>query len=292
MIIIPQRLFSDPQVQVILRDGNVCILQKKLTEPIREREGYISNHVISLLLAGEQHLRTFDDETIRVQAGEILFIPRGLYYISDLLPEAGAFGSLLFYFDDRIIQEFLSVSRVDEFNRDRIPTHLKCKAPPAISLFARSLLGIYQQNGIRQKQFLDLKILELLHLLNGQVPSRQFADFLFRLTLPKKRNIRHFMQQNFDKPLKIEDYAYLTGRSPSSFRRDFKQFFATTPQKWIKQKRLEKARSLLEEQSSSVADLAFAVGYENVSYFIKEFKDAFGISPKQLQLSQEEKKEK
>ena len=40
------------------------------------------------------------------------------------------------------------------------------------------------------------------------------------------------MEKNFDKPLKIEDYAYLTGRSLSTFRRDFKSYFEITPQKW------------------------------------------------------------
>lgn len=282
MIVIPQRLFKDPQVKVILRDGNVSILKKKLTEPILEREGYISNHVISILLAGEQRIRTFDDQLIKVRAGQILFIPRGLYYVSDLLPQAGAFESLLFYFNDRLIQEFLSVSRVDTFQRESVPSHLKCNTPPAVELFASSILSIYEQYGICQKQFLDLKILELLHLLNGLVPAQEFADFLFRLTLPKKRNIKFFMEKNFDKPLKVEDYAYLTGRSLSSFRRDFKHFFGTTPQKWIKQKRLEKAHELLGKQALSVTELAYAVGYEHVSYFIKEFKGRYGASPKQL----------
>ena len=48
------------------------------------------------------------------------------------------------------------------------------------------------------------------------------------------------MQKNFDKPLKIEDYAYLTGRSVSTFRRDFKASFSMTPQQWIKEQRLDK----------------------------------------------------
>ena len=81
MILIPQRLFDAPQVTTILRDGNVCILKKKLTEPIVNREGYVSNHVVSILLSGEQHLRTYNDELIKIKAGEVVFIPRGLYYI-------------------------------------------------------------------------------------------------------------------------------------------------------------------------------------------------------------------
>ena len=286
MILIPQRLFGAPQVNTILRDGNVCILKKSLTEPIVNREGYISNHVISILLSGEQHIKTYDDQLIKVKPQEVLFIPRGMYYISDLIPKEGKFESLLFYFDDSLIEEFLSTSKITEISKKAVPDHLKFGVVPSIQLFASSLISIYQTNQLRNKSFLNLKILELLFLLNGLAKEQQFANFLFRLTLPKKRNIKNFMEQNFDKPLKIEDYAYLTGRSLSTFRRDFKSFYDITPQKWIKEQRLEKALSILEKKEISVTELAYEVGYENISYFIKEFKNKVGKSPKQFILSQ------
>lgn len=286
MILIPQRLFDNPQVSTILRDGNVCILQKKLTVPIVNREGYISNHVISILLEGEQQIRTYEGEIIKVKAKEILFIPRGMYYITDLIPNNDQFHSLLFYFDDTIIQEFLSNSRVTKIDRVSVPNYLKFGVVPTVNQFATSLIDIYQTNHIRNKNFLNLKILELLYLLNGLAQEQQLANFLFRLTLPQKRNIKPFMERNFLKPLKIEDYAYLTGRSLSTFRRDFKAYYDITPQKWLKEKRLEKALQILETKEISVTQLAYEVGYENISYFIKEFKNKVGQSPKQYILMQ------
>ena len=79
----------------------VCILSKTLKESVINRAGYISNHVISILLEGEQQIRTYEDEVIRVKANEVLFIPRGMYSVSDLIPKDGSFRSLLFYFDRR-----------------------------------------------------------------------------------------------------------------------------------------------------------------------------------------------
>lgn len=285
MILIPQRLFADPQVTTILRDGNVCILSKELSAPIVKREGYISNHVVSILLSGEQHIRTYDDELIKVKPNEVLFAPRGLYFVSDLIPKGGKFKSLLFYFDDSIIEEFLSTSKVTEISNKSVPDHLKFGVVPTLHLFAESLIEIYQNNQLRGKNFLRIKILELLFLLNKLSTEQQFANFLFRLTLPKKRNIKAFMENNFDKPLKIEDYAYLTGRSLSTFRRDFKTFFDITPQQWVREKRMEKALMLLKEKERSVTELAYEVGYENISYFIKAFKGQFGQSPKQYMLA-------
>lgn len=286
MMLIPQRLFENPQVATILRDGNVCILAKELRQPVLQKEGYISNHVISICLAGQQRIETYDGEIFTVKAGEVLFIPRGMYHITDLLPKGGTFKSLLFYFDDAIIQAFLSTTRITEINRTEVPNHLKFGIVPTLELFAESLIHIYQSNQLRNKNFLNVKILELLFLLNTLAPEQDFANFLFRLTLPQKRNIKDFMEHNFDKPLKVEDYAYLTGRSLSTFRRDFKAYYHLTPQKWLKEKRLEKAVSILAKKEISVTQLAYEVGYENISYFIKEFKAKVGQSPKQYILAQ------
>lgn len=287
MILIPQRLFGEPNVQTILKDGNVCILAKELNAPIVNREGYISNHVISIVLSGEQRIRTYDDQVIKVKEKEILFIPRGMYHVTDLLPKEGQFKSLLFYFDDLVIQEFLSNTKITEISTAAVPDHLKFGIVPSVHHFAEALLSIYGQQALSNKNLLQVKILELLYLLNSLASEQAFANFLFRLTLPKKRNIKTFMEKNFDKPLKIEDYAYLTGRSLSTFRRDFKSYFQITPQKWIKEQRLEKAINILANREISVTNLAYEVGYENISYFIKEFKTKTGLSPKQYILSKD-----
>lgn len=284
MIVIPQRLFEDRQVKTILRDGNVCILKKELHQPLLQREGYISNHVVSILFEGKQVIQPFEGEAIEVEAGQVLFIPRGMYHITDLLPEEGVFSSLLFYFDDALIQDFLAQKRLNQVSKTDLPMHLVLDAVPAITLFATSLISIYQNITPQDKSFLNLKILELLHLLDRFVPDQEFSQLLFGLSLPKKRNIRSFMDQNFDKPLKVEDYAYLTGRSLSSFRRDFKSYFDTTPQKWLKDKRLEKALQLIGQKEMTVTELAYETGYENISYFIREFKQKVGHSPKQYML--------
>jgi len=145
MILIPQRLFDSPSVKTIFRDGNVCILKKSLNEPVENREGYISNHVVSIVLAGEQKITTYEEEEIQVRAGEVVFIPRGLYYITDLLPSDGAFESVLFYFDEALIEQFLSKTKVSQLEREAIPEFLKFGQVPMLQLFVKSLLALYGQ---------------------------------------------------------------------------------------------------------------------------------------------------
>ncbi len=284
MILIPQRLFTAPTVRTLVRDGNNCLLHKQLPEAQIDSEAYVANHVVSLVLSGRQVIGTYEEEVISVGAGEALFLPRGVYYITDLLPAKGVFSSLLFYFDDDTIHRFLSDTEVTEVDRDTAENHLHFPASPTLEAFTANVLRMSGEQ-IFTKPLLRIKSLELLHLLHGLAGSQAFARFLFRLTLPKKRNLRQFMERNYSKPLGVEDYAYLTGRSVSSFRRDFRDFFGTTPNKWLRHQRLQQAVALLDAGDISVTELSYSVGYDNISYFIREFRKVTGLSPKQYMLA-------
>lgn len=156
---------------------------------------------------------------------------------------------------------------------------------PQVGVFLRAFMEVYGDPGFEGGEaLLRLKLLELLHLLAAGDESQEMVRFLAASRVGKRRNLKSFMEANFDKPLKVEDYAYMTGRSLSSFRRDFKQYFDSTPQQWLKQRRMAKAASLLRKEPHSVTDVAYEVGYENISYFIQEFKKHYHKTPKQYLL--------
>lgn len=280
MLIIPQQLFEQPNVHTLLRSGNTAVLVKSLSEPVYEREGYVSSHVVSMVLDGEQRIYTPNDRQVRVQAGELLLIPRGLYQISDLLPVSGEpFRSLLFYFEDEIVHEFLDQSEHNPTERSAPFELLRLPPHPTLRQFADTTLTVYQTNCCGSKVLVRLKILELLHLIDQLCGPQRLTESLFNLTLPRRRSLRQFMERNFNKPLKIKDFAYLTGRSVSSFRRDFKEQFATTPNQWLKQRRLDHATELLRHNSDPVESIALSAGFKNASYFVQEFRKREGRSP-------------
>ena len=70
------------------------------------------------------------------------------------------------------------------------------------------------------------------------------------------RSLVEFMESSYHKPLKIEDFAYLTGRSVSTFHRDFKARFNSSPKQWLIDRRMEKASRLLAAGSMKVAEVA------------------------------------
>lgn len=53
------------------------------------------------------------------------------------------------------------------------------------------------------------------------------------------------MNKNFSKDMTLGDFAHYTGRSLSTFKRDFKDVFNETPHEWIKNKKLDEAYKLI-----------------------------------------------
>jgi len=82
--------------------------------------------------------------------------------------------------------------------------------------------------------------------------------------------------------LPLEKFGYLTGRSLTTFKRDFKRVFNTTPQRWLTQKRLEMAHYQFVEKKKRPIDVCYEVGFENLSHFSYAFKKHFGYAPTDL----------
>ena len=80
----------------------------------------------------------------------------------------------------------------------------------------------------------------------------------------------------------MENFGYLTGRSLTTFKRDFKKISPLTPQKWLIKKRLEVAYFKLKEEGKKVQDVYVEVGFKNPSHFSTAFKKQYGISPTEV----------
>ena len=67
--------------------------------------------------------------------------------------------------------------------------------------------------------------------------------------------------------------------SRSSLVRRMKALLDTTPNEYIKRRRLSVAAKMLLEKNVRVNEICYAVGFKYPSYFTKCFKDAYGVLP-------------
>jgi len=101
------------------------------------------------------------------------------------------------------------------------------------------------------------------------------------------RRIEHGMrtiEEEFFKPLKIEELAAASALSPFHFSRTFKQVYRISPYQYILQRRLEKAKEHLESDNMSIAEIASSIGFADIHSFSKSFKNTYSISPKAYRL--------
>ncbi|MGE8526743.1 helix-turn-helix domain-containing protein [Chryseobacterium rhizosphaerae] len=90
------------------------------------------------------------------------------------------------------------------------------------------------------------------------------------------------MQKNDKFNVNLERFAFLTGRSLSAFKRDFKKIFNETPNRWLIKRRLLEALFLIKEKKQRPTDIYIDLGFEDLSHFSFAFKKEFGISASSL----------
>jgi len=87
------------------------------------------------------------------------------------------------------------------------------------------------------------------------------------------------MIRSFTFNVEMKQFAYLTGRSLATFKRDFEKIFHRSPGRWLHQKRLAQADYLIREKGKKPSDVYLEVGFEDLSHFSFAFKKEFGKAP-------------
>jgi AraC-like DNA-binding protein len=87
------------------------------------------------------------------------------------------------------------------------------------------------------------------------------------------------LRAEFAQPLRVAHLAAVAGMSPSAFHQRFRSVTSLSPLQFQKQLRLIEARRLMLSDGVTSSSAAFAVGYESVSQFTREYARMFGLPP-------------
>ncbi len=97
----------------------------------------------------------------------------------------------------------------------------------------------------------------------------------------RKTDLAAFMEKHYSADMSMSEFAQASGRSLSTFKRDFKRMSELSPERWLTDRRLRAAHELLE-RGCRVSDACFDVGFKNVSHFSAIFKKKYGLTPGQV----------
>ena len=217
--------------------------------------------------------------------GEAIFVKKGANVIHQFFEEG--FCSLMIFVPDDFIRNVIkessvSVSKCPVENTDTVSY---VYLDEVLSAYFPSVLSYFAKDEPPPGNLLEIKFKELIFDLLLSPGNESLCSYLKSLCDRSKTSINEIMQSNFTYNMKLEEFAYLSGRSITSFKRDFVSTFNCTPGKWLLKRRLEHARYLLEVTDKNINELVFETGFENASHFIRVFKQAFGLSPLQFKKS-------
>lgn len=235
-------------------------------------------HMLVWFISGETKIVQADSVHV-FKKGDIFLIPRNQLATIINYPKDGE--------PHKTVVMHLSTARLKDFYA-RLDVTPKTIAQPKINHYNNhpllesclsSLIPYFDMKDLPEN-IAALKITEAISILRAI--DKSIDDVLANFEEPGKIDLVGFMERNFMFNMPLEKLGYLTGRSLSTFNRDFRKYFNTTPQKWLTQKRLELAHYQLSNNKKKTIDVCYEVGFENLSHFSHAFKKQFGYTAKSL----------
>jgi AraC family transcriptional regulator, exoenzyme S synthesis regulatory protein ExsA len=219
-----------------------------------------------------------------VQEGSALYIRKGVYTTRQYLDEDHCV--LTCFMTDDFIRNFMRENTLlGAPGQENTTTHdqiFEIDIDDMLRALFSSMFNYLNMGSDIPRKLVELKFNELLFNIVLNEKNKKIAKFFTSLNRTNKWNFEEVMMKNFHFDLELEEFARLCGRSLSTFKRDFKNFFQQTPGKWLIDRRLEYASSLLMSSDLNVNEICHESGFRNSSHFNKVFKDRYRLPPKQF----------
>lgn len=238
-------------------------------------------HTLIYIYSGELEI-TERGKTTTLRPGDCAFLRRdNLLWLQKRVKDGKPYRSIVLKFSRAFLRDFYSTLHRSDFPACAKRDKSSLLVMPASRLDVQSLFKSvipYFDAGIKPSEdILKLKMTEGVYAILNTDPNLYASLFDFKDAW--KIDIMDFMEKNYMNELSMAEMAHYTGRSLSSFKRDFSRHSELTPQKWLIQRRLKAAHDLIRKGGKKVSEICYCVGFKNLSHFSKVYKDAFGVAP-------------
>lgn len=139
---------------------------------------------------------------------------------------------------------------------------------------------IIRELQVRRAHFFELVNLYALELLALMARNMSEKNLNSQGVNEQIQNVIERMNRNSREKQSVNEYARLCNMSTCWFIHCFRAYTGTTPQQYITDIRICKAKELLSSSSFNITEIASIVGYDNPFYFSRIFKKSTGVAPK------------
>ena len=238
-------------------------------------------HTLIYIYSGELEITERGRKTI-LHPGDCAFMRRdNRMWLQKRVKENAPYRSIVLKFSRDFLREFYQTLNRKEIpvnaQRDKNSLYLLPSNRLDVRSLFESVIPYFDAATKPSEEILKMKMTEGVYaILNTD--ANLYAS-LFDFIDPWKIDILEFLEKNYKEDLSMQEIASYTGRSLSTFKRDFKQYSDLTPQKWLIQRRLVSARELIAKGGRKVSEICYEVGFKNLSHFSKIYKETYGVAP-------------
>lgn len=222
---------------------------------------------------------------------ELYSIPRGKFglmrkytkvkYFKTWSKEEGFAKMYAFALHDDFIQSLLQDFNLPKLEIDQ--RFLELKSNKILKGLFESIVVYFADNQEVDKDLVKLKMKEALIGIFKTNP--ECISFFSEFSQPEQAELEIFMNHNFLLDVSLNELAKLSGRSLSTFNREFKRIFNESPHRWILKKRLNKAKEILLTSDQKPNQIYLDLGFKDLAHFSRTFKKQFGQTPTEVRKS-------
>lgn len=246
-------------------------------------EDYIAEHVLCHIVSGEMRVVEASGQIV-FRAGETILMRRNLFVKCEKRAVASGllYQVIFIVLKKNFLQQYaLNHTSTRGGAKSMVPkTILLVKDTPAVQGLFNSLKPFLESDTFPGDALVKLKLSEAVVSLIEQ--DEHHAGWLFDTSVPGKLDLEDFMQSNFKFNVPMVKFAELSGRSLSTFQRDFLKIFGVPATNWLLNRRLEAAYEALLVAGTKSSDIYLEVGFEDAAHFSRSFKKKYGYSPSKI----------
>lgn len=280
-------IFHFPPAKADITDNSFLVVENTFFAKFKKetktttKTVFLTEDTLVFILKGNKHLH-IENETITVDSSEIIFLRKGIYAMAEYFGEGLTFEAILLFLNPQIVQEVISEYGLNVRQTVSNVQFLKISTNKIIEAYKEQLQEYFINHELKDKGILLLKQKEILLYILKTLPISQTMPFWSSVVSASTENIAYIVEKYLFQKLSVEDFAKLTNRSISTFKRDFNLIFNSSPKKWINQKRLEHAKLLLNNTNERITQISDQCGFESSSYFTRLFKKTYGLTPSEF----------